>query len=472
MFRYLFILLPVCLITTVVFGQSEIRFRNYTINDGLSQSSVTCIIQDDLNSLWIGTQDGLNRFDGKSFEIFTSGETEGLESEYIRCAAKDSYGNLWFGTNNGLTRYDIKAEKFKTFTYKSGVALQIEDLTIGKKGMIWIASAETGIYRFDTKTEKFKSYHSIIPSKKTTHIHLSESGKLIVSSNDMGIYICDDQMMSAYQVYLKGKGETIPHVNKIRDNGKDKVLLATNQGVYGLNVSTRQSSKKLKSHYNGFENLNVTDVYYKKASGWMVTTNGSGLFIIDSDGVRQHFTQDIFQKNTLLFDEVNSIFKDNSGTIWIGTQRGLSTFDPDNKGILGAGPSGKPEKGIPTASVWCLTESNDGKNIYIGTNSGVSKLNRVTGRYTQYYRSKEHSTFGTGEMTVLSIYIINKNRLLVACADGLFELTINGSDYSYKEVQKKGEEGFTETQTCVFNRALERQSILHCYERWSVVVQF
>ena len=82
------------------FGQNEIRFKNYTINDGLSQSSALCIIQDDLNSLWVGTQDGLNRFDGKTFEVFTSSDTYGLESEYIRCATKDKKGNLWFGTNN------------------------------------------------------------------------------------------------------------------------------------------------------------------------------------------------------------------------------------------------------------------------------------------------------------------------------------------------------------------------------------
>ena len=114
------------------FGQSEIRFRNYTISNGLSQSSVTCIIQDDLNSFWIGTQDGLNRYDGKTFEIFTSSDTEGLESEYIRCAEKDTDGNLWFGTNNGLTKYDIKRENFTTYTYKNGVALQIEDIAVEK----------------------------------------------------------------------------------------------------------------------------------------------------------------------------------------------------------------------------------------------------------------------------------------------------------------------------------------------------
>ena len=57
------------LFVLTIFSQTAYRFRNYSINDGLSQSSVTSIIQDDNHALWIGTQDGLNRFDGKSFEI-------------------------------------------------------------------------------------------------------------------------------------------------------------------------------------------------------------------------------------------------------------------------------------------------------------------------------------------------------------------------------------------------------------------
>lgn len=442
MFRYLLLILTALLYVSSVLGQNEIRFRNYTINNGLSQSSVTCIIQDDLNSFWIGTQDGLNRYDGKTFEIFSSSETEGLESEYIRCSEKDMYGNLWFGTNNGLTTYNIKTESFITFTYKKSVAFQIEDIAVGKNGMIWVASTESGIFGFDTKTKTFKSYQSVIPSKKTTNIHLSNSGKLIVASNDDGVYICDDQMMSAYQVNLKGKGETIPEVNKIKNHGNNQVLLATNQGIYVLNTETRISERRLESLTSDFNALNVTDVFYSKKKGWYVTTIGRGFFIVDNDGTRHHYTEDIFQKNALLFDEVNTIFKDNSGTIWLGTQRGLSTFDPENKSILGFGPSGNPEKGIPSASVWCFKESNDGGQIYIGTNSGVSKQDRVTGKYTQYYRKKQQSTFGTAEMTVLSIYIINKNRLLVACADGLFELNITGNDYTYSEVQLKGSEEY------------------------------
>ena len=127
--NWLFVLI-ILFSKSLLHGQTTYRFNNYTINEGLSQSSVTCIIQDNTNSLWVGTQDGLNRFDGKSFEIFNSDETKGIESEYIRCSFKTKNGNLWFGTSNGLTKYDVKKEEFKTYLTLKKTPLQIEKITV------------------------------------------------------------------------------------------------------------------------------------------------------------------------------------------------------------------------------------------------------------------------------------------------------------------------------------------------------
>ncbi|MDC3253015.1 hypothetical protein OAU25_02050 [Crocinitomicaceae bacterium] len=421
------------------FGQSEIRFKNYTINDGLSQSSALCIIQDDLNSLWIGTQDGLNRFDGKTFEVFTSDETSGLESEYIRCAIKDKEGNLWFGTNNGLTVYNKQTEKFTTYTFKNNETLQIEDISIGKDKEIWISSVETGVYSFNRTSKKFKSHIVAIPSKKTTKIFCTPSGKVLVSSRDKGVFFYDSQSNTAKNIELKQEATNGFSVNKIKSKDKNTVLFATNQGIYELNTQTQQVEQTLKGQLKNNQNLNITDVFYKASLGCIIATTGEGLFLIGKDNKTRHFTEDIFQKNALLFNDINTVFSDNLGVIWIGTNRGLSAFNPDNRGILGAGPNGKPENGIPEASVWCLYESADGRAIYIGTQSGVSMLNRTTGKYTHYTRRKQGSKQAAKEEMVLSIEAISKNRLLVACADGLYELKINGEDYKYIKLKTSNE---------------------------------
>ena len=141
--------------TTFSFSQTSYRFNNYSINEGLSQSVVTCLLQDNTNLLWVGTQEGLNRFDGKVFEIFNSDNTKGIESENIRCSAKTIDGNLWFGTTNGLLKYDFENEKFISFSFIKNTPLQIENISIDSKGNIWIASLTSGLLMFDPKTETF-----------------------------------------------------------------------------------------------------------------------------------------------------------------------------------------------------------------------------------------------------------------------------------------------------------------------------
>ena len=110
----------------------DFRFNNYTINDGLSQSSVNTIIQDDNGGLWIGTQDGLKRFDGKSFEIFNPDETEGIESPFINTSVKTEDRKIWFGSRNGLTLFNPNTEKFQTFTIDKKKILDIQDISIFK----------------------------------------------------------------------------------------------------------------------------------------------------------------------------------------------------------------------------------------------------------------------------------------------------------------------------------------------------
>ena len=173
---------------SLLHGQTTYRFNNYTINEGLSQSSVTCIIQDNTNSLWVGTQDGLNRFDGKSFEIFNSDETKGIESEYIRCSFKTKNGDLWFGTSNGLTKYDVKKEEFKTYLTLKKTPLQIEKITVDNDGNLWLASLTSGLLIFNPTTEKFSLPPFSIPSKKILSVYVAENKDLFLNTEDRGLF--------------------------------------------------------------------------------------------------------------------------------------------------------------------------------------------------------------------------------------------------------------------------------------------
>ncbi|MDX2359520.1 MAG: adenylate/guanylate cyclase domain-containing protein [Crocinitomicaceae bacterium] len=415
-------------------AQTGYRFKNLTINDGLSQSSVTAIVQDKLNALWIGTQDGLNRYDGRTFENFTSDETEGLQSEFITCALKDKTGNLWFGTSNGLTHYNLHTESFQTFKPKEDVAFFINGITEDSNGNLWIASAEFGVYKFDKKTESFTSLEDVIPAKNTLNIVAFDGGKLVVSTDDGKVLIYDPKQKKVTAVVIPLKTTKSLSVNKIVLYSDTKAILATNQGAFEVNLLNGKTNTMFKQLDDQEGLQNISDVYQQEGIGWLICTNNNGLFVITEKEKIIHNTEDIFQKTALLFNELNIVYRDASGIFWIGSQRGLSSFNPARKGIMGIGPSGIGHSGIPTSSVWSFSEDQEGDYLFIGTDRAVTKLNKSTGKYEQFQRVQEETSNGTGEMAVLCIEVISPNKQLVGCADGLYELTQTNGAHIYKKV--------------------------------------
>src|SRR5690554_7035620 len=125
----------------ILHAQDHIQFKNYTINDGLSQSSVSCIIQDQLGALWLGTQDGINRFNGKNFEVFSADQGYDISNGYINTSFTDRNGNMWFGPYNGLTKYNPRSVKFSSFQVKLQQRLEIQSIAEDTYGHLWIGTA-------------------------------------------------------------------------------------------------------------------------------------------------------------------------------------------------------------------------------------------------------------------------------------------------------------------------------------------
>lgn len=426
-----------CILSFSSIAQKEFRFRNFSINDGLSQSSVTALVQDKNNALWVGTQDGLNLFNGKNFEVFTADRTEGLESSYIKCSLIDEEGNLWFGTNNGLTFYSQKTERFKTFFINKGEVIQIEDLALGQNGDLWVATSESGLFRFNMNSLKFESFNYKVPSRKTTHVKVTEDGTVVVATAGGGIYFYNSQKDKTSN--LSSNQTAFSSVNRLIIQGKGEIIVATNSGVFTLNIAQKTVVEKFPNLKREVGTVAVSDVYYFHEFGWVIGTKNQGIYVIREDGEILQSTEDIFQKTALLTNATNLIYRDNSGFLWIGSQRGISVFDPANEEILGVGPSGNEDSGIPTPSVWSFAESKSKRYIYIGTDNGISCYDVRTGKFRQFYRNNKTKEF-SNEISVLSIMPVRENFLLVACTDGVFELHISAESYSYQKIKYSSKE--------------------------------
>ena len=418
-------------------AQKEFRFRNFSISDGLSQSSVTALVQDENDGLWVGTQDGLNRFDGKEFEVFTADKTEGLESAYIKCALIDEEGNLWFGTNNGLTQYNSKTEVFKTYFVRKGEVVQIEDLALGKHGDLWVATSESGLFRFDMNLFQFESYKSNVPSRKTTHVKVTDDGVVVVATAGGGLYFYNSKNNNTTE--LNSKKTSFSSINRLILHGRNGIIVATDRGVFTVNVQDKTVTDKFPNLTIEKGTVAVTDVYDAQDFGWIISTKNQGIYVIYENGEIHQSTEDIFQKTALLTNATDLIFKDNSGCLWIASQRGISVFNPSNEEIIGVGPSGNEDSGIPTPSVWSFAESASSRYIYIGTDNGVSRYDIRTGKFRQFYRKNQATQF-TNEISVLSIMPVSESMLLVGCTDGVFELQVNDNSYSYQKINYTSKE--------------------------------
>ncbi|NVK66470.1 MAG: hypothetical protein HWE22_17900 [Flavobacteriales bacterium] len=418
-------------------AQKEFRFRNFSINDGLSQSSVTAIVQDESNTLWVGTQDGLNRFDGRTFEVISADGTDGLESSYIKCALVDQKGNLWFGTNNGLTYYDRQTEQFQTFFVKKGEVIQIEDLALCMDGNLWVASSENGLYRFNTRSFQFTSFRSQIPSRKTTHVKVTDKGIVIVAMAGGGLYFYNSEKdtgveISAYQTPFSS-------VNRLILRGDNELLVATNSGVFRVDIQKKSIHDQFPNLFKEIGKMAIADVYKYPDLGWVIATKNQGMYLLNKDGNIHHSTEDIFQKTSILTNAINFIYRDNSGYVWLASQRGLSVFDPNKEEFMGVGPSGNEETGIPAPSVWSFAESPSARYMYIGTDEGISRYDSKTRKFHQFYRTERAAT-NNNEISVLGILPVSDRKILVACTDGAFELNISTEGYAYQKIKYPSKE--------------------------------
>lgn len=404
-------------------AQSVYRFNNYTINNGLSQSTVNTILQDDNSALWIGTQDGLNRFDGDKFEIFNSDEEEGINNPFITSSAKTQDGTLWFGTHNGLTEYNPNKEKFQTYTPSNKKNLDISSISIGEGDDLWIATLNQGLFRFDRDKNSFELLNwgnSALEISSATYV---ENSLIIHSGTDeLFIYNFSSKTLKKVRTDVLGFDDfTILNITIASDSN---IYVGSNVGVFQLDLKANCLLREFQN-YPELQNIQVKNICLSQGQ-WFFASIGNGLYTIDEGGELINSTQDMFQKSALMYNDLNVLFEDKNKKLWIGSERGISSFDPKYSGFIGVGPGANLKKSLPSSNVWTFTEDSSGNYLFVGTDLGMSRLNRKTGLFTHFNRRNQNAESATKEakFNVMSSYSIDSNTVLVGFEDGLFKLEI------------------------------------------------
>ena len=320
---------------------NSLKFKH--INEGLSQSTVQCIIQDTKGFIWIGTNNGLNRYDGTEFIIYESSveDSTSLTDKRITTLCVDNNGDLWVGTSAGLNRYDRNRDCFIRYLADSSQQGSISDNAIRNivqdtSGVIWI-STDIGINRFEADVDTFTVYDvdkGLITSYVDA-IMASKTGILWATTQGGYLHYFDtgtDCFIPHTAFNTQIAARNIQSITEIVEDAREYLWLGTS----GSGLLLLKEGKQ-PVHYTHNENdpgslaHNVVMSLYRDCSGMMwVGTENYGLDLFNrADESFTHFVYDPNNPYSLSSNSIQSIFEDKNGKLWVGTfHTGLNVIDP------------------------------------------------------------------------------------------------------------------------------------------------
>ena len=328
-------------------NNERIDFQKISLDHGLSQSTVFCILQDSTGFLWVGTESGLNRYDGYSFNVFKHNPNimDSISYSYIYSLAEDSSGNIWIGTRNeGLNKYDHKNKKFRRYKTEKGINNSISSNTIltiltDIKGTIWIGTKGGGLNKYIKEQDNFVIFKNNLKDKyslnsNNVNIIYEDSSSMLWIGTDKGLnyFIPENQTFIRYN-YLDNHNNDLLNssITAIIGDKEEPDYLWIGVNGYNLIKFNKRTGKYIikKSFKNTDNNHKISSLHMDDSGKIWIGTN-SDLYIYNKKTLKiSRYTHNRYDKNSLSDKDIHCIYEDITGIIWIGTTiGGISKYDP------------------------------------------------------------------------------------------------------------------------------------------------
>ncbi|NOX37163.1 MAG: response regulator [Calditrichaeota bacterium] len=389
--KYISFIFVCCLIFLPLNGFSQsYEFFHFTQEQGLSQSSVLDILQDRQGFIWIGTEDGLNRFDGYEFRVFKHipGDTNSLSDNYVYALIQDHQGFIWIGTRNGgLNRYDPERDRFDHWVSRIGVENTlsyntIRALALDIDGKIWIGTDGGGLNCFDPDSQKFTVWQhdpsdpASLPHNRIWALAWDPSGVLWIGTRGGGLIRFDPSTGKFTQWQHDPQNPNSPSSNRVIAIFRDesgKLWLGTTGGLDCFDPRTGefQHWKSNPADPNALSYRTIPAIHKDRQGKLWIGTYGGGVNIFDPrTGMFQRFLRDKENPKSISHDYIWSIFEDRAGGIWIGTRGGgLNYYSPYARKFEHWYRDPHAENTLSHDDVWAIYEDSRG-GVWIGTNGG------------------------------------------------------------------------------------------------------
>lgn len=421
----------------------DAEFERLSVEDGLSQGFVNCIIQDRKGFLWFGTQNGLNRYDGKSFKIYRHNpyNPNTLSDNWILSLYEDRFGRLWVGTyNRGLNCFDPDSEKNIRLVHdpKNPASLsndQVWAIEGDRYENLWVGTLE-GLNRLSF-TEILNEDQ--IPFTRFIHdesqpkglSHNSVNGILEDSSGDLWI-VTEGGGLNRFE----RESETFVHFRHDPDDpsslAHDKARAIVEDGLGNLWIGTRGGLSRFSPKVGAFEHYHhdpndPTSLSQELVQALGVDQDGrvwvgsydQGLNLLNrGKGTFTRYSESSSHLLALASNRVRSIYQDRSGLLWIGTSQGVSKYRGRQKEFSHYRHEPESSNSLSHNLVQSIyVEWND--TVWIGTwGGGLNRLQRGMNLYRHYLHDPKRETSISSNI-VTTITQDREGILWVGTANGL-----------------------------------------------------
>ncbi|MBS0379725.1 MAG: response regulator [Proteobacteria bacterium] len=360
-------------------------FQHLSASEGLSQNTVMSVLQDSRGFLWLGTESGLDRYDGYSVRVFhrARGDDHALASDYIWSIAEDERGDLWVATDGGgVARWDHVTEQFERFRHDPqrsdslcGDAVRV--LLLERPGRLWVGTHDCGLDLLDTATGTVRHFRHrtdaarSLPSDAVFALYRDSHQQLWVGT-DAGLARYDPAA-GDFEGFEQFRGQQVRTI--YRDPTGTLWVGTVKNGLMRLDAGAHEAVayRHSGSRPDSLSNDHVWSLLEDDGGRlWVGTADGLNLL----DRVTGHFSRyghDADAPQSLRDNEIMSLYQDRSGSLWVGTRNaGASHWNPRSwllghyrsPALLGVGVSAFADSGrqiwVGTVGHGVLSISPDG----------------------------------------------------------------------------------------------------------------
>ena len=479
-------------INKLSYAQSKnLIFNNINIEQGISQSTIEAIFQDSEGYIWLGTNDGLNRYNGYEFKIYNYEEYQNsISHNGITDITEDKYGNIWVNTVSGVNKINKKTEKISNYTEINGKIKEdsTTEIIVTKDNNILVGTYE-GLNIYNSKEDRFDvilEQKDGILSSCIYSIDEDINGNIWIGT-ELGL----NKLSKDFKVLETYTSES--EIYNIFCDDENGFVWAGSDSSGLLKIDTK--TKEVTQYINDIEDENSIPsnqvgaiIRDRKGNLWVGTTNGLARYNEKNDSF-DVYKNKVYDKNSLVYNDVRSIIEDREGVLWVGTYSGISIFDTessikyynaglddgyllsenmvhgiyeDDEGYLWVGSRTKGVNIIDRENNTSKSISMENNNviqsnsinditgykdfIFVATDAGVLKINKKENTIQNY--NLEDGLIGEN---VKDIFVCDKNYLWIGSTNGLNLLDIENdkiidmTDYvdegSYVRYVYQGQDG-------------------------------